>query len=173
MGEDSQKVQYYNWEHPIFSSPFLSIMSNKEKKTECDVDNCPGLLEDASQYCLICLAAVHPTCFLMTIRKLSEYPGSCHNEVFCSGVCCQWHGKEGLDVQAIRDERTKLLALKKKDLVKAASAAQVRVMQRINGASWQISKLMMVRRLVVARFGTGVEEAAKPAAKTIHDKFCL
>jgi hypothetical protein len=44
MGEDSQKVQYYNWQHPIFSSPFLSIMSNKEKKTECDVDNCPGLL---------------------------------------------------------------------------------------------------------------------------------
>jgi len=74
-------------------------------------------------------------------------------------------------VQAIRDERTKLLTLKKKNLVKEASAAQVRVMQRINGTSWQISKPMMVRRLVKGKFGTSVEEAAKPAAKTIHDKF--
>ena len=112
-------------------------------------------------------------CPLPYINKLSEYPGSCHDKVFCCGVCCQWHGKEGLDVQAIRDERTKLLTFKKKDLVKGASAAQVRVAQRINVTSWQISKPMMVRRLVVARFGTGVEEAAKPAAKTIHDKFCL
>jgi hypothetical protein len=109
----------------------------------------------------------------MTICKLSEYPGSCHDKVFCSGVCCQWHGKEGLDVQAIWDELTKLLALKKKNLVKEASAAQVRVTQRINGASWQISMPMMVRRLVMAKFGAGVEEAAKPAAKTIHDKFDL
>ena len=162
MGEDAQKVQYYNWQHPIFSSPFLSIMSNKEKKTECDVDNCPGLLEDASQYCLICLAAVHPTCFLMTIRKLSEYPGSCHDKVFCSGVCRQWHGKEGLHVQAIWGERIKLLALKKKDLVKEASAAQVRVMQRINGASQQIAKPMMVRQMVLAKFGASVEEASNP-----------
>ncbi len=76
-------------------------------------------------------------------------------------------------MQAIWDERTKLLASKKKDLVKEASAAQVRVMQRINGASWQISMPMMVRRLVMAKFGAGVEEAAKPAAKTIHDKFDL
>jgi hypothetical protein len=109
----------------------------------------------------------------MTICKLSKYPGSCHDEVFCSGVCCQWHGKEGLDVQAIRDERTKILVLKKKDLVKEASAAQVRVMQRINGASQQIAKPMMVRQLVAAKFGTGVEETYKPAAKTIHDKFRL
>jgi len=61
--------------------------------------------------------------------------------------------------------------LKKKDLVKEASAAQVRVTQRINGASRQISKPMMVRQMVLAKFGTGVEEAAKPAAKIIHDKF--
>ena len=74
-------------------------------------------------------------------------------------------------MQAIRDERTKLLTFKKKDLVKEASAAKVRVTQRINGASWQISKPMMVRWLVVAKFGTSVEEADKPAAKTIHDKF--
>jgi hypothetical protein len=140
MVEVSQKVQYYNWQHPIFSSPILSIMSNKEQKTECDVDFCPGLLEDALQCCQICLAAVHPTCFSTTIRKLPEYPDSCHDEVFCCGVCCQWHGKKGLDLQAIRDERTKLLTLKKKDLVKEASAAKVRVTQRINGASRQISK---------------------------------
>jgi hypothetical protein len=31
----------------------------------------------------------------------------------------------------------------------------------------------MVRRLVAAKFGAGVEQAAKPAVNTIPDKFCL
>jgi hypothetical protein len=31
----------------------------------------------------------------------------------------------------------------------------------------------MVRRIVAAKFGAGVEQATKPAAKTIYDKFCL
>ncbi len=54
-----------------------------------------------------------------------------------------------------------------------ASAAQVRVTQRVNNASRQMPKPMMVRRLVATKFGASVEQAAKPAAKTIHDKFCL
>jgi hypothetical protein len=28
-------------------------------------------------------------------------------------------------------------------------------------------------KLVAAKFGAGVEQVTKPAAKTIHDKFCL
>jgi hypothetical protein len=52
-------------------------------------------------------------------------------------------------------------------------SALVTVTQRINGASQEISKPMVVRRLVVSKFGVSVEEAAKSAAKTIHDKFCL
>ncbi len=81
---------------------------SQEKKTECDIDNCPGLLEQASQSCVVCQAVVHPTCFMATIRKLAEYPSSCHDEVFCSGVCCNWHGREELDVEAVRKERCEL-----------------------------------------------------------------
>jgi hypothetical protein len=151
----------------------IPIVMSQEKKTECDVDNCPGLLEQASQSCVVCQAVVHPTCFMSSVRKLNEYPSSCHDEVFCSGVCCNWQGKEGLDLEAIRKERSELAALLKKDLVKLASTAQVRVTQRVNNASRQMSKPMMVRRLVAAKFGAGVEQATKPAAKTIHDKFRL
>jgi hypothetical protein len=133
--------------------------------TECDVDNCPGVCEEASLLCVISLAAVHPTCFTTTISKLSEYPGSSNDEVFCSDVCCLWHGKEGVDVEGIRDERSKLLALKKKQLVKLASILQVWVTYRINGASRQISKPMMVRRLVAAKFGASVEQASTPSHK--------
>ena len=61
----------------------------------------------------------------------------------------------------------------KKDLVKEASTAQVRVTQRINGSPRKISKPMMVRRLVAAKLGASGEEAVKLAVKTIHDKFCL
>jgi hypothetical protein len=129
-------------------------MSAPNQLTECDMDNCPGLCEEALLLCVICLAAVYPTYFMMTISKLSEYPGSCNDEVFCSDVCCLWYGKEGVDVEGIRDEPSKLIASKKKELVKLASILQVRVMHRINGASRQISKPMMVRRLmVVAKFG--------------------
>jgi hypothetical protein len=78
----------------------LLKMSDPNQLTECDVDNCPGLCEEASLLCVICLAAVHPTCFMTTISKLSEYPGSSDDEVFCSDVCCLWHGKEGVDVEA-------------------------------------------------------------------------
>ncbi len=151
----------------------IPIIMSQEKNTECDIDNCPGLLEQASQSCVVCQAVVHPTYFMSSVRKLNEYPSSCHDEVFCSGVCCNWQGKEGLNLEAIRKERSELAALLKKDLVKLASTAQVRVTQRVNNASRQMSKPMMVRRLVAAKFGAGVEEATKPAAKTIHDKFRL
>jgi hypothetical protein len=132
-------------------------MSAPNQLTECDVDNCPGLCEEALLLCVICLAAVYPTYFMMTISKLLEYPGSCNDEVFCSDVCCLWYGKEGVDVEGIRDEPSKLIASKKKELVKLASILQVRVMHRINGESRQILKPMMVRRLmVVAKFGANV-----------------
>jgi len=143
----------------------MSAPNPPNQLTECDVDNCPGVCEEASLLCVICLAAVHPTCFMTTISKLSEYPGSSDDEVFCSDVCCLWHGKEGVDVEGIRDERSKLLALKKKQLVKLASILHVRVTHRINGASRQISKLMMVRRLVAAKFGASVEQASTPSRK--------
>ena len=113
----------------------MSAPKPSNQLTEGDVDNCPSVCEEASLLCVICLAAVHPTCFMTTISKLSEYPGSSDDEVFCSDVCCLWHGKEGVDVEGIRDERSKLLALKKKQLVKLASILQVWVMNRINGAS--------------------------------------
>jgi hypothetical protein len=140
-------------------------MSDPNQLTECDVDNCPGLCEEASLLCVICLAAVHPTCFMMTISKLSEYPGSCDDEVFCSDVCCLWYGKEGVDVEGIKDERSKLIALKKKQLLTLASNLQVWVTHRINGESRQILKPMMVRRLVAAKFGANVEQASTPKHK--------
>jgi hypothetical protein len=66
---------------------------------------------------------------------------------------------------SIRDEGSKLLALKKKQLVKLASILQVWVTHMINGASRQISKPMMVRRLVAAKFGASVEQASTPSRK--------
>jgi hypothetical protein len=123
------------------------------------------MCEEASLLCVTCLAAVHPTCFTMTISKLSEYPGSSDDEVFCLDVCCLWHGKEGVDVEGIRDEHSKLIALKKKQLVKMASIIQARVTHRINSASRQISKPMLIRRLVAAKFGANVEQASTPTHK--------
>jgi len=112
----------------------MSAPNPPNQLTECDVDNSPGACEEASLLCVICLAAVPPTCFRMTISKLSEYPGSSNDEVFCSDVCCLWHGKEGVDVEGIRNKCSKLLALKKKQLINLASILQVQVAHGINGA---------------------------------------
>jgi hypothetical protein len=90
---------------------------------------------------------------MTTIHPLLEYSGSCHDEVFCSGLCCNWHGKGEVDVEAIQKEHFELVALLKKDLVKLASTAKVRVTQRVNNAFRQMTKPMMVRRLVAAKLG--------------------
>ena len=55
-------------------------------------------------------------------------------------------------MEAIQKERSELVALLKKDLVKLVSTVQVRVTQRVNNASRQMTKPMMVRRLVVETF---------------------
>ncbi len=75
--------------------------------------------------CIICGASVHPTCFKSTVRKLSDYPSSCHDEVFCSSTCCTWHEKEGLDKEAVKKEREELSSMLKKQLVQLAATAQV------------------------------------------------
>ncbi len=144
-----------------------------QKKTECDIDNCPGVAEDTSSSCVLCEAVVHPTCFKAVIRKLPEYPDDCHDEIFCSSICCSWHGKDDVDVEAIRKERSELANLLKKQLVQLASQAQVRVTHRVDNKSRQISKPMMIQRLVAAKFRAVEQASSKPAAKTIHDKFRL
>ena len=68
-------------------------------------------------------------------------------------------------MEGIRDEHSKLLAIKKKQLIKLASILQVWVTHRINGESRQILKPMMVRRLVAAKFGANVEQASTPTHK--------
>ena len=63
----------------------------------------------------------------------------------------------------------------KKQLVQLAATAQVRVTHRVDNKSRQMSKPMMIRRLIGAKFGVAEQQSAatKPSAKTIHDKFRL
>ncbi len=146
-----------------------------EQKTDCDIDNCPGASEEPTGVCVICGASVHPTCFKSTVRKLQKCPSSCHDEVFCSSTCCTWYDKEGLDKEAVKKEREALNSLLKKQLVQLAATAQVRVTHRIDNKSRQMSKPMMIRRLLGAKFGVvkQLSASSKPAAKTTHDKFHL
>ncbi len=55
--------------------------------------------------CLICEADIHESCFMDQIWKLKEYPAGCHNEVFCSPICCLLHWKEKKVVTEVRKER--------------------------------------------------------------------
>jgi hypothetical protein len=59
-------------------------------------------------------------CFLGTVQKLNKYLQGCHNEVFCSDVCCRWYGNDKVDVAIVQNERSDLQGLLKKQLVELA-----------------------------------------------------
>ncbi len=84
-----------------------------------------------------------------------------------------------MDREAVRKERSELQSLLKKQLVEKARASQVRVTQRVNKKSLQVSKAMMIRRLMAKRFNELARvadsvpvERAKPQ-KTVHARFRL
>jgi hypothetical protein len=51
---------------------------------------------------------------------MKEYPEGCHGKIFCSDVCCAWHGNGNVNVEAVRKERVDLQKLLKKQLVELA-----------------------------------------------------
>ncbi len=52
----------------------IPIVMSQEKKTEHDVVNCPGLLEQTSQSCGVCQAVVHPTSLMQQLGSLQSTP---------------------------------------------------------------------------------------------------
>ncbi len=50
-------------------------------------------------------------CFHGSVRKMKEYPEGYHDEIFCSDVCCAWHGNGNVNVEALRKERVDLQKL--------------------------------------------------------------
>jgi hypothetical protein len=113
-------------------------------------------------------------CFLGTVRKLHEYPQGCHNEIFCSDVCCRWHGN---DLTLVRKERRDLQNLLKQ-LIELARLAQVRVTHRVNKKSLQISKATMMGHLMAKKINGLIVATSEAAAvptpkpqKTVHVRF--
>jgi len=110
---------------------------------------------------------------------MKEYPEGCHGKIFCSDVCCAWHGNGNVNVEAVRKERVDLQKLLKKQLVELARLARVQVTHRENKKSLQVSKAMMVRRLMGKKFNAlaGVEPlnpvAMPKPQKTVHARFRL
>jgi hypothetical protein len=80
-------------------------------KLFCDVDNCPGQVFLPGVTRCLCEADVHMECFHGSVRKMKEYPEGCHDEIFCSDVCCAWHGNGNVNVEALRKERVDLQKL--------------------------------------------------------------
>jgi hypothetical protein len=110
---------------------------------------------------------------------MKEYPEGCHDEIFCSDVCCACHGNGNVNVEAVRKEHVDLQKLLKKQLVELARLAQVQVTHRVNKKSLQVLKAMMVRRLMAKKFNAlaGVEPlnpvATPKPQKTVHACFRL
>ena len=76
----------------------------------CSVDLCcggeVGVLDES---CIICCADVLPKCFKQVVRKLEQYPESCHSEIFCSDTCCILFNKSDVDLEEVKNERSELL----------------------------------------------------------------
>jgi hypothetical protein len=59
-------------------------------------------------------------CFHGSVRKMKEYPEGYHDEIFCSDVCCAWHGNGNVNVEAVSKERVDLQKPLEKQLVQLA-----------------------------------------------------
>jgi hypothetical protein len=99
------------------------------RKLFCDMDNCKGTDAEPDMACILCEAPVHGSCFHGNIRKLKEYPEDCHNEVFCSDLCCIWHGNDKVVIVDVRNERLELQKMLKKSLIELARTAKVKITQ--------------------------------------------
>ncbi len=76
-------------------------VATTETKVFCYAENCPGRNFQPGAICIICEADLHMECIFGTVQKLNKYPQGCHNEVFCSDICCQWHGNDKVDVTIV------------------------------------------------------------------------
>jgi hypothetical protein len=155
-----------------------SSIINNACKTFCDADNCKGFEIEPDTVCILCETAIHGNCFQNQVRKLKEYPEDCHNEFFCTEVCCLWHGNEKVVVADVRTEQSDLQKQLKKTLVDLAQTAKVKITQRIDKKSVQVSKAIIIQRLVAAKFnaliGAPNPTAASPKIlKTVHCRFQL
>jgi hypothetical protein len=129
---------------PVTATAPSSIMNNV-RKIFCDVDNCKGFEVEPEMLCILCEAAIHGNCFQNQARKMKEYPEDCHNEVFCSEVCCLWHGNEKVVIADVRMERSELQKQLKKTLVDLARTAKVKITQRIEKKPSKFQKLQSSR----------------------------
>ncbi len=89
-----------------------------------------------------------------------------------------WHGNPKINVDEVRRERLEHSKLLKKQLIELARIAKVRVTHRVDKKSLQVSKAMMVRRLLAKKFNAEVGIAVVAATpsrpeKTIHVHFRL
>jgi hypothetical protein len=152
----TQMLQYQNEDDDEDEEVVKAIKSTnaaqginiKSAKIFCNVGNCPGRGLNPAETCILCEAAIHMECFLGTVRKCKEFPEGCHNEIFCLGVCCLWHGNSWINIEAVRKEHAELENLLKEQLVELAWMARVRVTHRVNKKSLQVSKVMMFWRLM-------------------------
>ena len=147
-------------------------------KLFCDMYDCKGTNAEPDMACILCEAPIHGRYFQGNIRKLKEYPEDCHNEVFCSDLCCIWHGNDKVVIVDVRNERSELQKMLKKSLVELARTAKVKITQRVDKKSVQVSKATIVRRLLASKFctlvgSTNPGNTPPRVTKTIHDRFRL
>jgi hypothetical protein len=112
-------------------------------------------------------SVVHQFC-KSAVRKLFEYPSSCHNETLCSSVYYTWNEKEGLDAEGVKKKREALNKLLNQQLIQLAATAQVWVMQHVDGKSCKVSELMVARRLVATNFGVARSIAFRCFFNNLH-----
>lgn len=104
---------------PIMMTQTSMECQSSQKKTECDLDSCSGLMEQTSMSCVLSQVVDNPKRFKEMVRKQPEHTSSCHDGIFCSDICCK-HETEQLELEVIEKECSGLAALLKKNHVELA-----------------------------------------------------
>jgi len=132
----------------------------------------------------MCGGTLHSFCAAEAHREISAAdPNVLEGTILCSVSCFRFSGIDGLTADAVKAERGALLQKNKEQLKKEAREFNVKVNYRVNGASRDAPKEIIVARLLEKKMlqlhpslaATEVQPEASVATNkiTINDKFRL
>ncbi len=157
----------------------------RSKLYKCGHCNCPGLGIPSDKECSLCGVCLHSFCVAEACREIADADPAAIEDgsSLCSVSCYHFKKIEGLTADMVKAERAQLLQKNKEALKKEARDKNVKVNFRVNGASRDAPKEVIVARLLkkknlelypsLAATQQQVEDERATNKITANDKFRL
>jgi hypothetical protein len=117
------------------------------KLFKCGQTNCPGLGVASDVECGMCGACLHSFCVSETNREIEALGAEVIlGENLCSLSCYRYLKSDSLTADAVKAERSLLMKKNKEQQKKEAREFNIKVNNRVNGASRDLPKEVIIAR---------------------------